>query len=67
MHKAKNYLQSQGKLSDSIGKKIDDRWIKINRYKDEHHLELAKILRDERDEEQRRVKEKAQEMEDQYR
>mgnify|MGYP001375886042 CR=1 FL=1 len=66
---AKNYLQSQGKLSDSVGlsKRIDDRWLKINKYKDERHLKLAQILRDERDKEQRRVKEKAQEMEDKYR
>jgi len=68
MLKAKNYLQSKGKLSDTVGlsRKIDDRWLKINKYKDERHLKLAKILRNERDKEQRRVKEKAQEMEDHY-
>ena len=68
MVKAKNYLQSKGKLSDQTGlsKKLSDRWLKINKYRRDRFLELTKIIRDEREEEQRRVKDKAHEMVDQY-
>ncbi|SFG26682.1 D-amino-acid dehydrogenase [Planifilum fulgidum] len=65
---AKDYLESQGKLSDFVGlyNKINDRWLKINKYREGRYFELDNILKEEEANETRRVKEKAQEMEDQY-
>src|SRR5690606_7338419 len=65
---AKDYLESQGKLSDSVElyNKINDRWLKINKYREGRYFELNKTLKEEEKKETKRVKEKAQEMEDQY-
>ena len=69
MLKAKDYLRSQGKLSDSAGlsEKISNRWRKIYEYRKARYWELSKILKEAEANETRRVKEKAQEMRDQYR
>jgi len=68
MIKAKNYLESKGKLQDPVGlqKKTSERWSKINKYRKDRYIELDKILKAEKDKEQERVKEKEKEMRDQY-
>src|SRR5690606_21920048 len=45
---AKNYLESQGKLSDPVGlyNKINNRWSKISEYRERRYFELNNILKE---------------------
>ena len=52
-------------LLDCLRKYLID-GVKFNKYRRDRFLELTKIIRNEREEEQRRVKDKAHEMVDQY-
>ncbi len=68
MSDAQDYLESKGKLQDStkLYNRISDRWSKIRSYQQKRYDELSNILEEERDKEQKRVREKEKEMLDQY-
>ncbi|MFO7288960.1 D-amino-acid dehydrogenase [Planifilum fulgidum] len=68
MLKAKDYLESRGKLHnpDELYDKISNRWEKISSYEEKRYKELDKILEEEKIKEQKRVEEKEKEMLDQY-
>ena len=68
MSDAQDYLESKGKLQDStkLYNRISDRWSKIRSYQQKRYDELSNILEEEKDKEQKRVREKEKEMLDQY-
>ena len=68
---AKDYLHSTGKLqNDDVESELDDKiWNRsnlISDYSKERYLKLSDLLRKARDNEQERVKKKAEEMERKY-
>ena len=68
---AKDYLHSSGKLqNDDVESELDDKiWNRsnlISDYSRETYLKLSDMLRKARDDEQERVKKKAEEMEKKY-